>query len=105
MKTRRLATELRSTFRPAAVLLAVAAATLPSGASRAQDRPSMISQPARDAMMAMGKTLSAGQFSFHDKTIREYNDANGQPLHIFHEGTVLVRRPDRLRAEVSGDDG
>jgi len=105
MNKRNLATELRSAFRPGAILLALAAVALPSAGSRAEDRAAMITQPAREAMMAMGKTLSAGQFSFHNRTIREYNDANGQPLHVFHDGTVVVRRPDRLRAEVSGDDG
>lgn len=53
----------------------------------------------------MGRSLSAEAFSFRDRTIREYTDENGQPLHIFHTARVLVRRPNRLAVEVDGDDG
>lgn len=95
----------RRRSRPVAQLLVVAAVTLPLAAARAEDRSAMVSQPARDAMLAMGKALAAGQFSFHERTIREYNDETGQPLHIFHEGAVVIHRPDRVRADVKGDDG
>jgi hypothetical protein len=105
MESRRYATELRRGLRPASMLLALAAVMLPAAAPRADDRAAMVTQQARDAVLAMGNTLSAGQFSFHNRTIREYSDPNGQPLHIFHDGTVVVRRPDRLRADVNGDDG
>ena len=53
----------------------------------------------------MGKTLSAPQFSFRIKTIREYAGPNDQPLTIFREGTVLARRPDRFLTDIVGDDG
>jgi hypothetical protein len=43
-------------------------------------------------------------YSFQVHTIREYVDANGQPLHIFHTINVLVRRPDRLAITAAGDD-
>ena len=53
----------------------------------------------------MGQTLGAEQFSFQAKTIRVYSEANGEPLHIFHTMKVTVHRPNRLLAEVTGDDG
>ena len=37
--------------------------------------------------------------------MRVYRDANNQPLHIVHVIKVVVRRPDRLRVDVNGDDG
>ena len=64
-----------------------------------------ISPEARNAVEAMGKTLANGGFSFEADTIREYADPNGQPLHIFHEADVVVRRPDRFLAAITGDDG
>jgi hypothetical protein len=98
-------TRQRSGVRALAVLLVFATGILPTVAPRAEDRSSMITEQARDAVLAMGKTLSAGQFSFRNMTIREYTDPNGQPLHIFQHGSVTVRRPDRVRADVTGDDG
>lgn len=53
----------------------------------------------------MGRSLSVEGFSFQDRTIREYTDENGQPLHIFHTARVLVRRPNRFVIDVDGDDG
>ena len=53
----------------------------------------------------MEKSLSRQSFSFDARTIRVYEDANGQPLHIFHTMKVVVRRPDRLTVDVAGDDG
>lgn len=53
----------------------------------------------------MGKTLLGNEFSFKARTIRVYEEDNGQPLHIFHAMKVVVRRPDRLAVHVSGDDG
>jgi hypothetical protein len=64
-----------------------------------------VSEEASAALARMGKSLSAEQFSFQAKTIRVYTDAGGEPLHIFHTLKVTVRRPNRLLAEVSGDDG
>jgi hypothetical protein len=64
-----------------------------------------VSEEASAALSRMGKALSAQQFSFQAKTIRVYTDAGVEPLHIFHTLKVTVRRPNRLLAEVSGDDG
>jgi hypothetical protein len=60
---------------------------------------------ASEALQQMGKSLLVKQFSFQAKTLRVYADANGKFLHIGHTLKVLVRRPDRLRVAVSGDDG
>jgi hypothetical protein len=71
-------------------------------------RPSLaddaIDPEAKDAVTRMGKTLSAGAFSFQSNTIRQYEKDN-VPLHIFHSAQVLVRRPDRLMVGINGDDG
>jgi Predicted periplasmic protein (DUF2092) len=53
----------------------------------------------------MGQTLRAEQFSFRAHTIRVYSEANGEPLHIFHAMKVTGHRPNRLLAEMTGDDG
>ena len=71
-------------------------------------RPSLaddaVDPEAKDAVNKMGKTLSSGAFSFQSNTIRQYEKDN-LPLHIFHSAQVLVRRPDRLMVDISGDDG
>jgi len=64
-----------------------------------------ISEEASAALQRMGQTLRAEQLSFQARTIRVYADPNGEPLHIFHTLKVTVHRPNRLLAEVSGDDG
>jgi hypothetical protein len=64
-----------------------------------------ISAAAGAAILQMGKTLSANEFSFQARTIRVYQDEQGQPLHIFHTAKVVVHRPDRLVVRRSGDDG
>jgi hypothetical protein len=64
-----------------------------------------ISEEASAALQRMGQTLRAEQMSFQARTIRVYADPNGEPLHIFHTLKVTMRRPNRLLAEVSGDDG
>ena len=64
-----------------------------------------ISEEAATAVARMGQTLSSREFSFTARTIRTYLDESGQPLHIVHSMNVIVRRPDRLAAYVSGDDG
>jgi hypothetical protein len=65
----------------------------------------VISPEASAAMTQMGETLLAKQFSFQARTLRVYADTDGRFLHIGHALKVVVRRPDRLRAEVDGDDG
>jgi len=65
-----------------------------------------VSEEASQALLRMGQTLRAADgFSFQANTIRVYPDRGGEPLHIFHTMTVTVRRPDKLRVEVTGDDG
>ena len=64
-----------------------------------------ISDEASAALLRMGQTLRANDFSFQARTIRVYADPNGQPLHIFHTLKVTVHRPDRMLVEVNGDDG
>src|SRR5271155_884735 len=64
-----------------------------------------ISEEAATAVSHMGKTLLAHELSFTAKTIRVYQDEAGQPLHISHTMNVVVRRPDRLAVQVTGDDG
>ncbi len=64
-----------------------------------------ISQEASAALLRMGQTLRAEQFSFQANTIGVYSDAGGDILHIFHTTKVIVRRPNRLLAETAGDDG
>ena len=77
---------------------------LTSSVAWAREKP-QITPEAQNAVQAMGKTLASGGFSFHEQTIREYTDANGQPLHIFRSANVVVRRPDRLAVDATGDDG
>jgi hypothetical protein len=81
----------------------LAAGIMSAAMARAEDKP--ISDAASNALQAMGKSLSTQGFSFRDHTIREYTDQDGQPLHIVHNGSILVRRPDHLLVDVVGDDG
>jgi hypothetical protein len=64
-----------------------------------------ISADAAAAILQMSKTLSANEFSFQARTIRVYQDDQGQPLHIFHTEKAIVHRPDRLVVRRTGDDG
>jgi hypothetical protein len=87
-------------------LLGIFPLTAPASYAAAQQKKPAISEEAGAALMRMGQTLrGAEQFSFQARTIRVYADANGQPLHIFHTLKVVVHRPNRLLAEISGDDG
>ncbi len=93
-----------------ALLIGGLISVLPLGApalhAAAQQKKPVISEEASAALMRMGQTLrGAEQFSFQARTIRVYADANGQPLHIFHTLKVVVHRPNRVLADVSGDDG
>src|SRR5271170_8070745 len=75
----------------------------PHGAGR-QAKP-VISEEASAALLRMGQSLRAEQFSFQARTIRVYAETGGDLLHIFHTMKVVVRRPNRLLAESIGDDG
>ena len=90
------------------LLAGVVAGTMPnapSAAPPAKPAQPAISEEASAALLRMGQTLRANDFSFQARTIRVYADPNGQPLHIFHTLKVTVHRPDRMLVEVTGDDG
>jgi len=95
--------------RGLALLLACALASFfpaIAGTARA-DNPnsSGISDDASAALARMGKTLLAQQFAFQVRTFRSYAGPNGELLHIAHTMKTVYRRPDRLAADVTGDDG
>lgn len=89
---------------PLAVGVAGLVGFSPGGRAAAPPK-AVISEEASAAVARMGKSLSTDQFSFQARTLRAYVDANGQALHIAHSIKVIVRRPDKLLIEVSGDDG
>jgi hypothetical protein len=99
---------IRAALKAVAILAGVGVAGLASvaPASRAAQPPKpAISEEASAAVAQMGKSLQADQFSFQARTLRVYADTNGQPLHIAHAMKVTLRRPDRLRVDLTGDDG
>src|SRR5258707_2510188 len=65
----------------------------------------VISEEVGAAMQQMGQTLLGKQFSFQARTLRAYADTDGRFLHVGHTLKILIRRPDRLRVEINGDDG
>jgi hypothetical protein len=65
----------------------------------------VISPEASAALVKMGQSLRADDFSFQVNTIRVYADQGGDLLHIFHTLKVVVHRPNRMMAEATGDDG
>jgi hypothetical protein len=77
---------------------------LPAAEPAKQAKPA-ISEEASAALLRMGQSLRAEQFSFQAQTIRVYADQNGEPLHIFHTLKITMHRPNKLLAEVTGDDG
>lgn len=97
--------------RDAVLLGSVAAFASLAAAStaRAQETPPPAKPPwskeADAAIAQLQDTLAAPELSFTAKTIRVYLDEFGQPLHIFHTMKVTMRRPDRIKIQVSGDDG
>jgi hypothetical protein len=87
-------------------LIGVLPLSAPALHAATQQKKPVISEEASAALMRMGQTLrGAEQFSFQARTIRVYAETNGQPLHIFHTLKVVVHRPNRMLADVSGDDG
>jgi hypothetical protein len=84
--------------------LVVIAAMTPAVAASPSAKPT-ISAEASAAVAQMGQSLLSKQFSFQARTLRVYADVDGRFLHIGHTLKVLVRRPDRLRVDVDGDDG
>ena len=97
----------RTFTRRAALLIAGlgAVAVLAAPPSHAATSPApAISEDVRAAIAQMGKSLLAQQYSFQVHTLRVYVDKSGNMLHIAHTMKVLVRRPDRLAIDVTGDD-
>ncbi len=79
----------------------------PGGSPAVAATPSKpaISEDARSALAQMGTALLAKEFSFRARTIRVYSNQDDVLLHIEHEFTVTVLRPDRLLVDGTGDDG
>jgi hypothetical protein len=98
----------KTSLRAVAFLAGLGVAGLPglAPAALAAGPPKQtISEDAQAAVAQMGKSLSADQFAFQARTLRVYADINGQPLHIAHSMKVVLRRPDKLLIDVTGDDG
>jgi hypothetical protein len=94
----------------AAVLLACGGLGMVPGAAFAAEPAKPAAQPtisaeASAALLRMGHTLAAKEFSFTADTIRVYSDAGGDFLHIFHRMSVVVQRPNHLLVNSQGDDG
>jgi len=64
-------------------IIGLVPANLPAAPPAKPAKPAF-SEEASAALMRMGQTLRAEQFSFQARTIRVYSDTNGEPLHIFH---------------------
>jgi hypothetical protein len=97
--------KLRHILLAAGLLAAGAIGYAPTRLPAAETAKPVISAEASAALLRMGHTLAAAQFSFTARTIRVYSDTNGQYLHIFHTINIVVHRPNRLLAEATGDDG
>jgi hypothetical protein len=102
---------LSASIRNGAVISSILAAGListifmvPALAATSTAKP-LVSPEASTALAQMGQTLLSKQFSFQARTLRVYADTDGRFLHIAHTMKVLVRRPDRLRVDIDGDDG
>jgi hypothetical protein len=77
---------------------------VPAADPATQAKPA-ISEEAGAALLRMGQSLRAEQYSFQVRTIRVYAEPNGEPLHIFHTMKITLHRPHRILVEVTGDDG
>jgi hypothetical protein len=84
--------------------LVTVASLAPAIGASATAKPN-ISAEASAALAWMAQSLASQQFSFQARTLRVYADVDGRFLHIGHTMKVLVRRPDRLRVDIDGDDG
>lgn len=80
------------------------AATLPAASAANSPKPA-ISDEAGAALKQMGQALAAQAFSFQARTLRVYAAEDGRFLHIGHTFKILVRRPDKMRVDIDGDDG
>jgi hypothetical protein len=90
-----------------ACLLSFPAALVPAASAQGARAPqtAAISADVAAAVDRMSKTLLAKEFSFRSHTIRSYVGPNGELLHIAHTSKFVLRRPDKLLTEVTGDDG
>ena len=88
----------------AGAIIGLVPANLGAAPPTKQAKPA-ISAEASAALLHMGESLRAEKFSFQARTIRVYAGPDGDPLHIFHTLKITVRRPNKLLAEVTGDDG
>ena len=88
----------------AGVVVAAVPFALPAAPPAKPAQPA-ISEAASAALLRMGQTLRATDFSFQARTIRVYADPSGQTLHIFHNLKVTVHRPNELLVDGTGDDG
>jgi len=85
---------------------AIGAMSAMLASARAADPPAaLIGEEANTALAGMSKTLMSKEFSFRSHTVRAYTGPNGELLHIAHTAKIVVRRPDRLSVDVTGDDG
>lgn len=64
----------------------------------------VLDQRALDRLKAMSATLAGARaFSYHSRSVTEVPASTGQNLTVFTHADVAVQRPNKLRAEVSGD--
>ncbi|WP_331373385.1 DUF2092 domain-containing protein [Sinorhizobium chiapasense] len=98
---------LRNAVQAAAFGVVVGFAALPIARAEEPAPPfkPAISDEVATAVSQMGKTLLAKNQSITARTIRVYLDQSGQPLHIFHEMKIVMRRPNRIAIVSTGDDG
>jgi hypothetical protein len=85
-------------------LVAYGAISIAPAAYAAQST-SAISSEANAAVERIGKTLAQEDVSFTAKTMRVYQDSDGDYLHIVHNINVLAARPDKMAVTATGDDG
>lgn len=97
---------VRHAFSAGAALILSGFLLTTSPEARAENTPEpALSTEVTDALGRMNKTLLANDFSFDAHTLRAYAGPNGELLHIGHNIKAVVRRPDRLLVEATGDDG
>jgi hypothetical protein len=83
-------------------LVAYAAVSLAYAAEPGQPA---VSTEANEAIQQMGKALAQENITFKAKTMRVYQDNDGDYLHIVHHMDVTAHRPDRISVTATGDDG
>ena len=86
-------------------LAACGIVSLAYAAEPAQPNKSASSTEANKAIDRMGRTLAQENIAFKARTIRVYQDPDGDYLHIVHNMNIEVRRPDHIAVTAAGDDG